>query len=193
VTEGDIFPFMETFRSVTRVFPLRGEEHEIRDVGASYFKAMRRRSLPEVQAGADVWMSRGKKFPKPAEWLESIPSSTLRPESKSLSDDEAHAWLQAEQSRWEGIVCGCRSCVAAGITEFQPLRFVPEVDASGHDRKALIGERSVTMGHWAHGQELADWYTAKRGFYEQCAGLKLGDPLRPRERRTAKTLTEAAK
>lgn len=159
-----MFPFMDTFQNVRRVFPLRGDDHEIRQVGASYFKAMRRYPLSAVQAGAEVWLQRGKRFPRPAEWIESIPPLTPRPELLVLTADQVALYRRAEMLQWEDAPCGCVACQEANVTD-KPLRFVPEVNADGTDAKALLGDRVIVTGHWAHGAELARWYTAKQAFW----------------------------
>jgi len=186
VTDSELFAFMATFRSLTRVFPLRGEEHEINDVGASYFKAFHRFPLGAIQAGADRWIEQGKRFPKPAEWIDAIPRRTTEPPMETLSADDAAIWLQAEQMRWEDAPCICRECVAADVTE-KPLRFVPEFTANDTDRRVKLGERVVTAGHWAHGQELARWYRARADFYNRCLELGLRrDVLQPKEKRRSR-------
>lgn len=164
--DSELFAFMETFGSVQRIFPLRGESHELRQVGASYFKALRRFPLRAVQDGAEVWINQGKRFPKPAEWVESIPKRAAVSPLTALSDEAARAWLRAESLKWEDAPCSCQACVAAGISA-KPLRFVPEVDARGMDAKALIGDRAVVTGRWIHGQELARWYVAKDAFWNR--------------------------
>lgn len=164
MTNADLPPFMDTFHNVRRIFPLRGEDHELRHVGTSYFNAMRRFPLSAVQAGAEVWLQQGKRFPKPAEWIESIPPRRQVAEVHALSDADAIAHMQAERLGYEDAPCHCEPCQRAGVTD-QPLRYVPDVEADGRDRKALIGERVVTTGHWAHGEELAGYYRAKLAFW----------------------------
>lgn len=183
MTDAEMFSFMDTFRSLTRVFPLRGDEHEIRDVGASYFRAMRRFPLRAIQDGAEGWILHGKRFPKPAEWIESIPKRAVAPvEVAALSEEAMATYLRAEGLRYEDRPCTCRACVAAGVSE-KPLRFVPEVDATGADAKALIGERTVVAGHWAHGEELAGYYRAKNAFWTRMLEL-FGADTPAKQRRT---------
>lgn len=183
MTDAEMFTFLETFQRLTRVFPLRGEDHEIRDVGTSYFRAMRRFPLRAVQEGADVWLQQGKRFPKPAEWIESIPARRVTAVALAPLSEEAMAtYLRAEGLRYEDRPCTCRACVAAGVSE-KPLRFVPEFDADGRDAKALIGERVVVTGHWAHGEELAGYYRAKDAFWTRMLEL-FGADTPAKQRRT---------
>jgi len=179
VTDAELFPFMDTFRSVQRVFPLRGDEHEIRDVGASYFKAFRRFGLKDIQAGADRWIEQGKRFPKPAEWIDAIPRRVRVAEIVALSDEAGRDYERAERLRYEDAPCHCRECVEAGVNE-KPLRFVPETNHDGTDRRVRIGDRVVVAGHWAHGSELARWYQGRADFYNRCLELGIGrDVLNP--------------
>lgn len=164
--DTEVFAFNTVFQSVQRVFPLRGDEYEIRDVSAAYFRAMRRYPLRAVQDGAEAWILKGKRFPKPAEWIESIPRQKPAVELTALSEDEARAYLRAEAMRYEDAPCSCEACSTAGVTD-KPLRFVPDVNGV----KALIGERDVTVGRWAHGAELARWYAAKNKFWSDMFAL----------------------
>lgn len=175
MNDTEVFAFMDTFRSLTRVFPLRGDEDAIRDVGASYFKALRRVPLREIQAGAEVVIQRHKHFPKPAEWLDAIPKRQTAVEVPTMTPTEAQTYARAEQLHYEDEPCRCASCVAAQVS-WKPLRFVPEVNADGTDRKVRdpFKDRIVTAGHWAHGQELVGYWNARGAFYAKwtAAGLK---------------------
>lgn len=164
MTETELFPFMDSFRGLARVFPLRGDDHEITQVGASYFRAMRRFDLRAVQAGAEVWLQKGERFPKPAQWIESIPPRTVVIELQTLAEADAREYQRAESLKYEDAPCLCSSCQQASMTE-KPLRFVPTLDRHGLEMHALIGERIVTTGHWAHGEELARYYAAKNAFW----------------------------
>lgn len=159
-----MFPFMDTFRNLQRVFPLRGDEHDLSQVGGAYFKALRRFPLERVQAGAEVWMQQGKRFPKPAEWIDSIPRQKAVVELPTLSSAQAAEYLRAEGKRYEDARCGCAACVKAGVSE-QPLRFVPDYLDDGRDAQAMLGDRIVTTGHWAHGDELKGYYAARNAFW----------------------------
>lgn len=164
MTDAELPAFMQAFDDVRRIFPLRGEDDELRHVGASYFKAMRRFPLPAVRAGADAWLQKGERFPKPAQWIESIPKRRVTPELHALSADDTREYPRVEQLRYEDTPCVCRDCHAAHVTD-KPLRFVPEIDADGRDAQALLGERVIVKGHWAHGRELGRWYAAKNAFW----------------------------
>jgi len=167
MTDAEMFVFVDAFKGLLRVFPKRLEEHEQAQMHRDYFKALRRYTVQQVQAGAEAWMQRGKYFPKPAEWIDAIPRrQPAAVEVSELSAVEAREWVDAERRGVEGEACGCVACRAAGIDK--PTRFVPEFNADDTDRRAQLGQRLVTRGHWAHGVELARWYRARADFWETC-------------------------
>jgi len=162
VTDTDLFPFLDTFRGLTRVLFLRGDVHELQDVGKSYFKALRRFTLPQVQEAAEKCLSECKHFPKPVEWADRI-TRRIPVEIAELSATETAEYLEAGRLHYHGEPCPCTECCAAGVTH-RFLRFVPECTEDGRDAHARIGERVVTRGHWAHGEELTRWYAARETF-----------------------------
>jgi hypothetical protein len=171
VQDVDLGAFMSIFRGLIKMFPKRGDEDEITDLAHAYFAAFRRFSIAQLQAGADVWKLRGKFFPKPAEWIECIPRSAGASVALSpLSAVDAAEHLDAERRSYEADPCGCRRCVGAGVSH-RFLRFVPEEDEQGRDARGLIGERVVTRGHWAHGDELARFYVARERFWSDFGTL----------------------
>jgi hypothetical protein len=165
VTSNDLPGFADAFKSLQRIFPLRGEEGELDRLRADYFRSMRGYALVDVKSGADRWMSTGTKFPRPAEWVAAIPPRTGSGEFRQMVDSEAREYRRAESLGYEDQPCLCSECVRAGVDD-RPLRFVPEEDDQGRDFKAFdpIAKRVVTTGHWAHGPELARWYTARDAF-----------------------------
>ncbi len=160
----DLPAFMDLFRRVTRIFPVRGESDDVQDMSMAYFKALRFYPLEAVSAGADVYISRGKFFPKPGQWIESIPKARTRPELKQLLPREVSDYLRAERLKYQSEdPCHCDPCRQAGV-DHRFSRFVPEFD-EGQDARVLIGDREVTRGHWAHGEELKRYYSARDGFW----------------------------
>lgn len=170
MTDAEIFPFMATLRDVIRVFPVRGDEVEVQQLGASYFKALRRYPLALVQSGAERVIAQNKHFPKPAEWLDAIPRAATTGTVEELSVEDQDDWLAAERGRWEQAPCRCLDCQASGVAEV-PQRFVPLIDTDGRDMRASIGDRIVTRGRWIHGQELAAWHDAKDRFWKLFAAM----------------------
>ncbi len=162
--DADLFAFMAIFRQLLGVFPKRMAEDEIGDLSRAYFATLRRYSIAELQAGADTWMQRGKFFPKPAEWRESIPRVVAQAVALApLPPSEAAEYLDAERRHFDGDPCGCRRCIGAGV-DHRLTRYVPESDDDGRDLRGLIGERSVVRGRWLHGDELRRWYEARDAF-----------------------------
>lgn len=166
MTSDDLPGFHEVFRSLQRVFPLRGSETDLDRLVADYFRSLRRFGLPDVKAAADHWLAHGTKFPKPAEWIAAVPRRPVTDEARQMSRDEAQEHRRAELMAFEDQPCLCAECVRAGVDE-KPLRFVPEFDGDDREVKAFspLSQRLVTAGHWAHGEELARWYDSRATFY----------------------------
>lgn len=169
MTDAEVFQFSDVMRGLQRVFPKRLDEHEQQQLQREYFKALRPFPLGRVAAGAEAWVQRGKFFPKPAEWIDAMPSLRQSVSDVAvMSESDASEYHRAEQMRYEDTPCRCHECTIAGVTD-KPLRFVPEVSADGSDLKMRdpIRDRIVTAGHWAHGVELARWYHARADFYNR--------------------------
>lgn len=165
MTDHDLPVFLETWRGLQRVFPLRGEKAEIADVQAAYLKAFRRFTLEQVIAGAERCLQQQKHFPKPAEWIDAMPrAESVATELPALTEPEAHEWLRAERLRFEDTPCRCSECQAHGVAE-SPRRFVPLFDNNDRAMQGRIGDRIVTRGAWIHGAALMRWYLAREEFY----------------------------
>jgi hypothetical protein len=186
MTDAEMFAFMAVFNDLRRVFPLRGDAHEIQQTAAAYFKAMRRFPLDAVAAGAEAWIAHGTKWPKPTEWIASIPRrGPAKPSLVALTAAERDEYARAEALHYDDAPCRCDACREAGV-DHRLVRFVPDLDTTGRDCRALDGDRVVTRGHWAHGAELAEYYRARDAFWSLCATLELRTPpvRTPRERLT---------
>lgn len=181
MTDSDVFEFNQVFEDVRRVFPLRSDEHETRQLVTSYFKALRRYPLAQVRDGAERAIAAGKRFPKPGEWIDAIPRVGSGAELPALSALETAEYLDAEKRGYEGDPCGCPACKEAAV-EHRLLRFMPDEDRDGHVLKARIGDREIARGHWARGWELHRWYRARDAFWEKCHALGL--MTKPEQRRT---------
>ena len=158
---------MDVVRDLRVVFPLRGTEHETGQLTRAHFKALRKYPLSAVRAGAETGLLHWKHFPKPAEWIDAIPRRVNGPvDVPVLSDSAAREYRRAEAMRWQDEPCRCAACVAAHVCD-QPVRFVPEFNDDGRDRKVKdpIGDRIVTAGHWAHGQELLGYWLGRERFF----------------------------
>lgn len=166
-----MFAFLAIFRELLKVFPKRLDDHDETQLAKAYFAALRRFTIPQIQAGADVWVQRGKFFPKPVEWRECIPRDVAASVALvELTPVDAAEYLDAERKAYEGEPCDCRACRDAGVSH-RFLRYVPESDDAGIDLKGLIGTRVVVRGHWAHGEELARWYVVKEQFWTDFRAL----------------------
>ncbi|HLX21656.1 MAG TPA: hypothetical protein VKR23_16035 [Gaiellaceae bacterium] len=182
MVDQDFDAFAVEAARVATIFRFRASPIELKQITQAYFKAFKGRPLPVVVAGAEAWIEKGGRFPKPAEWIAAMPRAGVL-DRPLMGKAEAAEWTRAERLRWEDLPCACVACLAAGID--RPLRFVPEVDEDGRDRHVVDPSgRLVTSGHWAHGVELLVWYAAKDAFYARCQKLELrGDPLTPKPKR----------
>jgi hypothetical protein len=168
VTAADLPAFIETYRGLAKVFTLPRTEGDPAERESAYFKALRPYDFAVIKAGADKLIATrvAGKFPIPAEWIAAMPARSARGDLRQMSDTEAREYRRAEAMRYEDAPCTCEPCRSAGVTD-RMLRFVPDVDEDGQDEKAFdpIGKRVVTAGHWAHGEELARYWTAREQFF----------------------------
>lgn len=170
--DADSGAFMAEFHDLRRIFPLRGDAHELQQIGLLYFKVLRKFPLSAVAAGKAVWVERGKRFPKPAEWRESIPPRPVAATILPLTGQARLDYLRAETLKYEDDPCRCLLCKAAGV-DHRFLRFVPDLDEDDRDVRVQIDDRIVTRGHWAHGEELRRWYAARDAFWATADALGL--------------------
>ena len=144
----------------------------MKQLGATYFKALRRYSLTDITAGADAWIESGDRFPKPSDWKKAIPTRA-QIDLRVMRDSEAREYRRAEARQWEDDPCACGPCVSAGV-QHRPLRYVPDRDEeTWRDFKAHdpIGNRVVTAGRWVHGADLARWYASREQFWSRYRAL----------------------
>lgn len=153
MTDSDYFAFSALIRRVAALFRVRCDTEDFKATTQSYFQALKKIQLADLERAADAWIERETKFPKPVEWRMAIPRHAV--ELQPMSDTDAREYARAESRWWTDDPCNCRDCVAAGVNE-KPLRFVPDFDDNGVEirRRDPIGDRVVITGHWAHGWEL---------------------------------------
>ena len=165
MTDADLTDFQTAVQEVRLIFPLRGDPEEFDRICRAYFTALRSYPLSAVRAGVAVGMRRWTRFPRPAEWIDAIPRRGAPSTVAFMTDTQAHEWNRAESLRWEDVPCACAECFRAGVS--QPIRFVPELEEDGRDRRVKHPrtDRVVTAGHWAHGDELAGYYLARAQFF----------------------------
>ena len=177
--DNQLTAFMDVFRRLLVIFPMRLNPSELDATMGSYFNLLRHHSLEAVTAGANAYMGTGKFFPKPAQWLEAIPRSGTSETVPEMSQSEAREYLRAAAKGWQDDPCGCPSCIEAGVTH-RFLRHVPDEDRDGRDVRMSIGGRVVTQGHWAHGWELLRFYAAKEAFTTDYLKLIAAIKIMPR-------------
>lgn len=169
--DSDVFGFATLAKRVGVALGKRTDFEDFKTLTGTYFRALRRYDLGDLERAADVWIGRETRFPKPAEWANAIP----RPEvvRRVMSTTEAQGYLRAETLGYQDQPCGCLLCIEAGVQE-KPIRFVPE-DLETGDLLVMnpITNKLVTAGHWAHGWELFRWYEARANHYDRCLSLQL--------------------
>lgn len=169
MTDADYGTFERAFRRLSGAFRLKVKPEQMDELIRSYFKVLESASIEDVMAAGKVCISRCRRFPLPVEWLEALPAGPVgkaeAADVRVMSVDESTAYVRAERLRYGDVPCECLACQAAGV-DTKPLRFVPDV-LDGHDERAMCPAKNaiVTVGHWAHGDELARWYAMRDAFY----------------------------
>ena len=177
MSQAQVFEFQSLIKRVAAVFRVRTDTEDFKGLASSYFRALSKSDLGDLERGADAWIATGERFPKPHEWVKAIP----RPERvyRVMTDTQAREWHRAERLGWEDEPCACLDCKAAQV-EWKPIRFVPDV--TDYEDVVLmkdpIRDKIQTAGHWAHGEELKRWYAAKGAFWQRCDELGLRQALR---------------
>lgn len=167
--ESDFGTFERAFGRVCGAFRLRLKATELEDLTRTYFRILEAYPLDRVLLAGKACMARSKKFPLAADWIDvltAVDGSAAPPDVRQMTTIELAEHEQAERARWEGQPCLCVACVRANI-DHRPLRFVPTHATFDDDERAFNPHRKVVqiVGHWAHGDELARWYTAREAFY----------------------------
>ena len=172
MTEQDVFGFTALVKRLAAVFRVRTDTEDFKLLTSSYYRALSRQHLADLERGADAWIAGQQKFPKPLEWVQAIPR--LRAPMPEMTHAQAIEYHEAERLFFEREPCHCDECVTYGC-DWKPQRFVPEFTVDGRDRQILdpLRGKTVTAGHWAHGAELAGYYRAKGEFYAKCLELGL--------------------
>lgn len=164
--------FSQAFRRMTNAFRVRLKGDALDELELTYFKILSAARIDDVLEAGKVCLATRRTFPKAAEWLQALPagddSASDKPDVRVMSTEEASEYLRAERLRYEDTPCDCLSCQIAAVTHL-PRRFVPDVTDDGRDERAVCQAKNaiVTVGHWAHGEELLRWYAARDAFYAQ--------------------------
>lgn len=161
--------FDEAFRRMTRAFRVRLKAAELEELSSTYYKLLEAVPLDAVIVAGKVCLTKFKRFPRAAEWLEALPAGTgptIAADLRTMGHDEAREYIRAEGLRYQDQPCGCLTCQAAGVTAL-PLRFVPEFTVDGRDERAYhpLKQKAVTSGRWIHGDDLRRWWLAREACF----------------------------
>jgi hypothetical protein len=121
-----------------------------------------------------------KRFPKPAEWIDALPKAKAAG-LLQLSVDQSEEYRDAVARGFEADPCRCHLCRETGVS-LRPLRYVPDTEPDGSDLRRADGDKIITLGHWAHGDELANFYAARDTFwvdFRKLVGKRLMVPPLP--------------
>ena len=171
--EPDFGTFERAFGRVSSAFRLKLKDTEQSDLARTYFRVLEGYRLDEVLAAGKTCLQKHRHFPRPAEWLEALASTSrgdaaaCPPDRRQVSVAELEERAQAEGQQYRGAPCDCLLCQSAGVTD-RELRFVPSLMGDEEER-AFNPRRHLVeiVGHWAHGEELGRWYAARDRFYLQ--------------------------
>jgi hypothetical protein len=169
--------------------PFKADKIEIRQTIGAYFSVLKPWPLHAVSLGADRCASRMNRFPKPVDWIEAIPKAKAAGMLR-VTDEERAEYRAALDAGFNADPCGCHLCQQAGVSH-RFLRYVPDEDADGHDLNRVDGDRIITLGHWAHGDELVRWYAARDHFLSLKAHYLPRSMPKARRRPPLSPLTQA--
>lgn len=169
MTDTDITEFSAIFDDLRRVFPIRGNPDEVSQVMRVYFQALQPWSIDHIVASVTRWTTRGERFPKPADLIASMPP--VLPGAPPLVGKGADEHRRAVAQNYKADPCHCYRCQQAGVSH-RLLRYVPDADDGDPRGHVVLDGRLVTRGHWAHGEELRDWYAARDRFFALAKTIK---------------------
>lgn len=168
---SDAGTFDTAFGRVSGAFSKIFKAGELEPMKAAYFRALAPFPISAVVAAGDECIRTLKRFPRVADWRQAI--RTSGPVPRDVREMTAHERTEQERARqlgYRNAPCACGACVAAGVSD-REIRFVPTLWPDGTEETALNGRQAVeVVGHWAHGAELARWYTARDAFFRLAAG-----------------------
>jgi hypothetical protein len=165
--ESDYGTFERAFGRASGAFRVKFRNtSEQTDLSRTYFRALESFRLDLVLHAFKTCLAKCRTFPKIVDVLAVLepPTATCPPDRRQMSVDEAAEHWRATLARYHDDPCGCLLCQAAGVTD-RPLRFVPTV-VDGQEERAFNPTRKVVevVGHWAHGEELRQWYETQEAF-----------------------------
>jgi hypothetical protein len=167
--DADYATFEKAFSRLCGAFRLKLPKAEQVELTRTYFKVLDHFPLDDVLRVGRTLIETFKKFPSLADWITALggmPENTPALDIRQMTASEVEERTRAEILRYTDAPCGCRDCVAAGVTD-RPLRFVPTLWRGEEEERAWhpTRKRVEIVGHWAHGEELRRWYVARAGFF----------------------------
>ena len=173
MTDEDYADFERAYKRAAGAYQMRWKTGD-EDVARTYFKLLKGWSLDAVLDVMRFACQTITHFPKAAELVALLDRARPRDAGSparhmSVTEVEVHA--RAAALGYRDAPCNCWECVEAGVAD-QELRFVPEDDPNPDPdnreglQRAFNPRRGQIepVGHWAHGHELARWYTARAAF-----------------------------
>ena len=168
MTDFDFATFEKAFGRVITAFRLKLQPKEREDLTRTYFKILDTHAIDDVIAAGKRCLEKLRTFPKAADWLAELAHTaapTCPVDQRTMSVDEADELARAAALNYDDHPCLCSECCRAGVDD-QALRYVPsefgdELERAFNPRTS----RLETVGHWAHGEELARWYAARDVFF----------------------------
>lgn len=186
MTDHDLGAFADLFDDLALIglsfTPTRDKREHAKAV---YFEALRAYPFVSVRAAYQHLRETASKWPAIAQWIGAIPRNPTAglPE---LVPSQMRELEEAERKGYEGDLCACGDCTAAGASHL-PLRYVPVLDPQGQPVRWKHPARMqpVIMGEWLHGRRLKAWYIARAHFYELKARVEAAETAAKRRPTTA--------
>lgn len=173
MTDEDYSTFDRAFRRVCGAFRIKLKPVEQEELTRTYFRVLAPYPIDEVVLAGKACLTKFRTFPRVADWLAQLSAggfqSQCPPDRRVMTVSELDEQFRAERLRYQDHSCLCSECCRAAVDD-KPVRFVPSLVGDSEER-AFNQRRSRVdvVGHWAHGDELAQWYAAKDAFFALAA------------------------
>lgn len=168
MTETDYSTFERAFERVCGAFRLKLKATEAEDLTRTYFRVLETYPLDEVLLAGKKCLGKHRRFPPAADWIAELTGTdvaSLPSDRRQMGSAELDEHERAQRLRYQDHPCLCSECCRAGVDE-KPLRFVPTVFGDDEERAFNPRRKAVQIvGHWAHGEELRQWYEARDAFF----------------------------
>jgi len=167
MTTDDRPAFNGAFKRLALTFRMKMRPAELENLSDTYFRLLESYSLHDVVAAGNALLHTHRRFPKPLDWSEAITRTQIGAPAdvRVMSVPEATEYVRAERLHYDDDPCDCLLCQA--LPNAIRRRFVPDFTDDDREEKAFCPpkNRTVVVGHWAHGNELARWYAARDRFF----------------------------